>query len=144
MLVYLLVVAVVLVAALLAVGLAALLHLQGTAAIVFIALILLAGITVAVVILVLHFRAKKKAQQDGEVTTGGATGELDILLNDANRKLRESQQGAKALDGIPLIYILGDTGTAKTYPNCDPIGSRSGNWWLVLLRRSMASRSPLP
>ena len=60
MLVYLLVVAVLLVAALLAFGLAFLLHLQGTMAVVFIVLILLAGIAAAVVILVLHFRAKKK------------------------------------------------------------------------------------
>ena len=113
MLVYLLVVVVILVAALLAFGLTALLHLQGTAAILFVSLILLAGIAVAVVILVLHFRAKKN-QQEGDVAAGAATGELDILLNDANRKLRESQQGPKALDGIPLIYILGESGTAKT------------------------------
>ncbi|HEX4320618.1 MAG TPA: ImcF-related family protein [Acidobacteriaceae bacterium] len=114
MLVYLLVVLVVIVAAALAFGLAALLHLQGSAAIIFISLILLAGIAAAVVILVLHFRAKKNREQEGDAAIGGATGELDILLNDANRKLRESQQGAKSLDGVPLIYILGEAGTAKT------------------------------
>jgi type VI secretion system protein ImpL len=114
LLVYLLVAAVILVAALLAFGLAALLHLQGTAAIIFIVLILLAGITAAVVILVLHFRAKKAREQEGDPAAGGETSELDVLLNDANRKLRESQQGAKSLDAIPLIYILGETGTAKT------------------------------
>jgi type VI secretion system protein ImpL len=114
LLVYLLVVVVVLVAALLAFGLAALLHLHGTAAILFITLILLAGLAAAIVILVLHFRAKKKQQQEGDPAADGSTGELDVLLNDANRKLRESQHGAKTLDTLPLIYILGDTGTAKT------------------------------
>ena len=114
MLVYLLVVAVLLVAALLAFGLAFLLHLHGTMAIVFIVLILLAGIAAAVVILVLHFRAKKKEQQEGDPAVGGATGEVDLLLNEGNRKLRESQQGAKTLDALPLIYILGESGTAKT------------------------------
>ena len=107
-----LVAVVVLVAALLAFGLAYLFHLQGTAAVVFIVLILLAGIAAAIVILVLHFRAKKKAGQEGDVS--GATGEVDVLLNDANRKLRESQQGAKTLDALPLIYLLGEGGSAKT------------------------------
>jgi type VI secretion system protein ImpL len=113
LLVYLLAFVVVLVAALLAFGIAALLHLHGTAAVLFITLILLAGLATAIVILVTHFRAKKK-QHEGDPASDGATGELDVLLNDANRKLRESQQGAKTLDALPLIYILGDTGVAKT------------------------------
>jgi type VI secretion system protein ImpL len=114
LLVYLLALVVVLVAALLAFGIAALLHLQGTAYILFVVLILLVGVGAAVAILILHFRAKKNQGQDGDAAVGGATGELDVLLNDANRKLRESQQGAKTLDAVPLIYILGETGTAKT------------------------------
>jgi type VI secretion system protein ImpL len=114
LLVYLLVVAVLLVAALLAFGLSFLLHLQGTTAIVFIALILLAGIAAAAVILVLHFKAKKNREQEGDPAAGGATGEVDLLLNEGNRKLRESQQGAKTLEALPLIYILGEAGTAKT------------------------------
>ena len=36
------------------------------------------------------------------------------MLNDANRKLRTAQQGAKTLESLPLLYILGDSGTAKT------------------------------
>jgi type VI secretion system protein ImpL len=110
LLVYLLVVAVLLVAALLAFGLAYLLHLG----IVFIVLILLAGIAAAVVILVLHFRAKKNKEGEGDSSSAAANSEVDVLLNEANRKLRESQQGAKTLDAVPLIYILGETGTAKT------------------------------
>jgi type VI secretion system protein ImpL len=114
LLVYLLALAVVLIAALLAFGIAALLHLHGTAAILFIVLILVVGLATAAAILILHFRAKKNQGVEGDPAAGGATGELDVLLNDANRKLRESQQGAKTLDAVPLIYILGESGAAKT------------------------------
>jgi type VI secretion system protein ImpL len=115
LLVYLAVLAVIVVAALLAFGLAFLLHLHGVAYIVFVSVILLLGIAAAVIILVLHFRSKKEKElAEGDSAVGGATGELDLLLNDANRKLRTSQQGAKTLDLLPLLYILGEQGSAKT------------------------------
>ncbi len=110
---YLLAVAVVLIAALVAFGVPYVVGMHGTLAIVFIVLMLLIGLGAAAAILILHFRAKKKSEE-GETAIGADTGELDVLLNDANRKLRESQQGAKSLDGLPLVYILGDTGAAKT------------------------------
>jgi type VI secretion system protein ImpL len=91
-----------------------LLHLHGTPLIVLATLIVLAGIIAAVVILVIHFRAKKRQAADGEVSGGDAGSEVDVLLNDANRKLRHSQQGAKSLDGLPLLYLLGESGAAKT------------------------------
>jgi type VI secretion system protein ImpL len=74
----------------------------------------LLGIAAAITILVLHFRAKKQQAESGALPEGGATGDLDVLLEDANRKLRASQQGPKSLDALPLIYILGDSGAAKT------------------------------
>lgn len=114
MLVYLLAVAVVLIAALLAFGIAALLHLQGTAYLVFVILLLLVGVAAAVIILIVHFRAKKRRALEGDISGTEATSELDLLLNDANRKLRTSQLGAKTLDALPLIYILGDASSAKT------------------------------
>lgn len=114
MLVYLGVLAVLVIAALLAFGLAALLHLHGVPFIVFVVVILLLGIAAAVLILILHFRAKKQRGFEGDSAGGAATGELDLLLNDANRKLRASQQGAKTLDLLPLIYVLGEQGAAKT------------------------------
>jgi type VI secretion system protein ImpL len=114
LLIYLLVAVVLIVAALLAFGISALLHLQGTAAIVFIVVILALGLITAAVILILHFRARKKQAGGGDPAMAGATTELDVLLNDANRKLRDSQQGAKTLDSLPLIYLLGDAGSAKT------------------------------
>ena len=114
MLAYLLAIVVVLVAALLAFGVAALLHLHGTAAVLFITLIFVAGIAAAIVILVMHFRNKKQQELEVDPNAAGGSSELDVLLNDANRKLRESQQGAKSLDSLPLIYVLGEAGSAKT------------------------------
>ncbi len=114
LLAYVLAVVVLLVAALLAFGLAALLHLQGTAYLIFVILVLLLGVVAAIVIIVLHLRAKKEKQQQGEDAGTGATAELDLLLTDANRKLRTSQQGAKTLEAMPLIYILGEALAAKT------------------------------
>ena len=115
MLVYLGVLAVLVVAALLAFGGATLLHLHGISLIVFVVVILLLGIAAAAIILVLHFKEKKKKLGlEGDSAVGGATANLDLLLNDANRKLRASQQGAKTLDLLPLLYIVGEQGAAKT------------------------------
>jgi type VI secretion system protein ImpL len=113
-LVYLGVLVILLVAALLAFGGAALLHLHGASLIVFVVVVLLLGIAAAAAILILHFRAKKKGELEGESSVDAATADLDLLLNDANRKLRESQQGARTLDLLPLLYILGEQGSAKT------------------------------
>ena len=114
MLAYLLALVVFLLSLLLAYAAGVLLHLHGTSLIVLATLIVLAGVIAAVVILVIHFRAKKRQAGDGEVSGGDAGSEVDVLLNDANRKLRHSQQGAKALDGLPLLYLLGEAGAAKT------------------------------
>jgi type VI secretion system protein ImpL len=114
LLAYILAVVVLLVAALLAFGLAALLHLQGGMYLGFVIVLLVLGIAAAIVIIVMHLRAKKEKQQQGEDPGTAATAELDLMLNDANRKLRTAQQGAKALDSLPLLYILGETGSAKT------------------------------
>ena len=115
MLAYLLALVVFLLSLLLAYAAGILLHLHGTS------LIVLASAHRAgrnrlprVAILVIHFRAKKRQAGEGEVSGADAGGEVDVLLNDANRKLRHSQQGAKSLDGLPLLYLLGEAGSAKT------------------------------
>ncbi len=110
MLAYLLALVVFLLSLLLAYAAGVLLHLHGTSLIVLATLIVLAGIIAAVVILVIHFRAKKRQAGEGEVSGADAGSEVDVLLNDANRKLRHSQQGAKSLDGLPLLYLLGEAG----------------------------------
>ena len=114
MLAYVLAVVVVLVAALLGFGLAALMNLHGMWYWGFVVALLLLGIGAAITILVFHYRARKERELEGDAAGAGDSSDLDLLLNDANRKLRSSQQGAKALDSLPLIYILGDTGAAKT------------------------------
>ena len=115
MLAYLLALVVLLVAGLLAFFAGTFLHLHGTPLIVLVALIVLAGLIAAVVILVLHYRARKRQAANGELPGGGSNSEVDVLLIDANRKLRNAkQQGAKPLDGLPLLYLLGEAGSAKT------------------------------
>jgi len=115
LLIYLLALAVVLVAVVVAYGAEALLHLHGTPLIVLVTLIVLAGVAAAVAILVIHFRAKKRKSEGDEAAGDGGGMDLDVLLNDANRKLRTSQQqGPKSLDGLPLLYLLGEAGSAKT------------------------------
>ena len=111
--IYLLVLVVVLAAALLAYGAGGLLHLQGTPLIVLVTLIVLAGLVAAVAILVIHLRAKKRQRE--EAAGSGGESELDLLLDDANRKLRTAQhQGPKSLNALPLLYLLGEAGSAKT------------------------------
>jgi len=114
LLAYLLAIIIVVIAAALAFGLAALLHLQGLTYVLFVVILLLIGIAAAVTIVVLHHRNKKQKALEGDAADSAARSELDLLLNDANRKLRESQQGAKSLESLPLVYILGDPGSAKT------------------------------
>ena len=115
MLAYLLALVVLLVAGLLAFAAGTFLHLHGTPLIVLVALIVLAGLIAAVAILVIHYRARKRQAANGELPGSGSDSEVDVLLNDANRKLRNAkQQGAKPLDGLPLLYLLGEAGSAKT------------------------------
>lgn len=114
MLAYVLAIVVVLVAALLGFGLAALIPLHGTGYWVFVIVLLVLGIAAAITIIVLHRRAKREKELQGEDAGTAATSELDLMLADANRKLRTSQQGAKTLDSMPLLYVLGDAGSSKT------------------------------
>ncbi len=112
--IYLLALVVVLVAVLVAYGAEALLHLHGAPLILLASVIVLAGLAAAAAILIIHFRAKKRQSQEEGTGSDGAN-EIDVLLNDANRKLRSSQRrGPKSLDGLPLLYLLGDAGSAKT------------------------------
>lgn len=113
MIVYILAVLVVLLAALMAFGIAALLHLQGAAYAIFVMVLLLIGIGAAVAIVVMHRRSKRQ-EEEGGAATGGEAGDIDLLLNDVNRKLRNSQHGVKTLDELPLVYLLGESGSAKT------------------------------
>ncbi len=70
------------------------------------------GIVIAAIILVMHFRQKRR-----EAATTGLPGgtDLDTLLRDAEKRLATAQRtGPKSLDTLPLLYILGDANSAKT------------------------------
>ena len=113
LLVYLLAFAVIVVAVLLAFGAVALLHLHGTAMVILVVVILIVGLAAAACILLLHFRSRKQALDEGE--DAGGSSDIDILLSDAKRKLRTSQRpGPKTLSAMPLIYVLGESNSAKT------------------------------
>ena len=115
MLAYLLALVVLVVAGLLVFAAATFLHLHGTALIVLAALIAFAAVVAAIAIVVIHLRAKKRQAADGEGSSAGGSSEVDVLLIDANRKLRSSKlPGAKSLDGLPLLYLLGEAASAKT------------------------------
>ena len=110
----LLAIAIVILAAAAAFGIPLVVPMHGTAHILFVSIVLLLGIIAAVVIIIVHLRAKKQQATDSLEPAAGAAGDLDLMIEEANRKLRVSQQGAKSLDAIPLLYILGDAGSAKT------------------------------
>ncbi|HTJ31318.1 MAG TPA: ImcF-related family protein [Acidobacteriaceae bacterium] len=115
---------IVILAAAAAFGIPLVVPIHGTAYILFVSIVLLLGVAAAIIILVLHFRKKKQEAADGLEPAAGAAADLDLMLEEANRKLRASQQGPKSLDAIPLLYILGDQGSAKTthvvYSGLDP------------------------
>lgn len=114
MLVFLIAILVLLVAAVIAFGLAALLHLHGLTYLLFVALILLAGIAAAIAMVVMHRRSRREVADRGDDPGAGRKDELDHLLNDVNRRLRASGQVGRTLDQLPLLYVLGETGSAKT------------------------------
>lgn len=84
-----------------------------SAAFLSVALIVLALVIAAVVFVVLHLRPAHSAQPAGPANTASVN-QIDLLLNDVRRRLRQSQQGAKSLEELPLLYVLGDAGSAKT------------------------------
>lgn len=88
-----------------------LLHLQGTS------LWLLRGILsflcIAGAALFLWFYRKVKREESGTgVVAAGA--EIDVLLREADRKLKASRMASATIASMPVIFILGERGSAKT------------------------------
>ena len=58
---------------------------------------------------------RQKASEDLSAAPSGATTEVDLLVRDAIRKLKSSTMGRGAtLRNLPLIFVAGDPGSAKT------------------------------
>ncbi len=61
------------------------------------------------------FRRQKTAEGDSTELPAGATTEVDLLVRDAVRKLKNSPMGrAASLRNLPLIFLVGDPASAKT------------------------------
>lgn len=89
-----------------------LLGLAGTALLVLRILLVLLGATAAGIILFFHFRDKRRDAATKKLVGGT---DLDTLLRDAEKHLASAQRGgARTLDSLPLLYILGDFNSAKT------------------------------
>jgi type VI secretion system protein ImpL len=59
-------------------------------------------------------RAARAASED-ESAPAGAVDDLDLLVQEANRRLRSSTLGRGATLGrLPLVFLLGETGSTKT------------------------------
>lgn len=89
-----------------------LLHIEGTSLLILRILLVVLGAAAATIILVLHFREKRRDAATRNVTGGT---EMDTLLHDAEKRLASAQRtGAKSLDGLPLLYLMGESNSAKT------------------------------
>jgi type VI secretion system protein ImpL len=62
-----------------------------------------------------HRQAKAAEGTDTEFIPSAATGEVDLLVRDAVRRLKKSALGRGAsLGNLPLIFLVGDPGSTKT------------------------------
>lgn len=88
------------------------LHVEGTALIILRVLFVVLGAAAATIILVMYLRKRKR---EGSTRNIQGNTELDTLLRDAEKKLASAQRpGAKTLDSLPLLYMLGESNAAKT------------------------------
>jgi type VI secretion system protein ImpL len=88
------------------------LGIAGTPLLILRILLIAVGAVIAAVILFFHFRERKR-EREAMSATGGE--DLDTLLRAAEQRLATAQRGGpKTLDRLPLLYILGETNSAKT------------------------------
>jgi type VI secretion system protein ImpL len=87
------------------------LHVQGNSLLLL--RVLLAVIGVAAIAAVLFLYRRKGSAESSDSSSN--IGDFDVLIEDAERKLRVSQQaGPRSLHRMPLIYLLGEANAAKT------------------------------
>jgi type VI secretion system protein ImpL len=89
-----------------------LLGLAGTALLVLRILLVVLGALAAGIMLFFYFRDKRRDAATKSLVGGT---DMDSLLRDAEKHLASAQRGgARTLDTLPLLYILGDANAAKT------------------------------
>jgi type VI secretion system protein ImpL len=89
-----------------------LLGIAGTSLLVLRIILVVLGAIASGIVLFFHFRARRRDAATRNMP-GGA--DLDTLLKDAESRLANAQRtGPKSLDALPLLYILGETNSAKT------------------------------
>jgi type VI secretion system protein ImpL len=76
----------------------------------------LLGLVGAGVAFWIQYKRKKAKEAEGEAESeGGPTDDLDGLVREAIRRLKQSTLGRGSnLDSLPLVYVLGDSGSTKT------------------------------
>jgi type VI secretion system protein ImpL len=91
------------------------LHIQGNTLLLFRALLAAIGIAAISALLFLRRRNESRENASESSDSAASTSDLNVLLEDAERKLRAGQQaGPRSLTRMPLLYLLGDANAAKT------------------------------
>src|SRR5437868_1233904 len=88
-----------------------LLHLQGAS--LWILRGILSLLCIAGAGLFLWFHRKVKREESG-LGVAAAGAEIDVLLREADRKLKASRAASATISSMPAIFILGESGSAKT------------------------------
>ena len=73
----------------------------------------LLGLIGAAVVLWFQHKIKKAKETSGDASEPGSTGDLDSVVRDAVRRLKQSTRGSD-LASLPLVLLLGDSGSTKT------------------------------
>lgn len=78
-----------------------LLHIEGTSLLILRILLVVLGAAAATVILVMHFRDKRRDAATRKIQGGS---DMDTLLRDAEKRLAAAQRtGPKSLDSLPFF-----------------------------------------
>ncbi|PYY13139.1 MAG: hypothetical protein DMG61_14385 [Acidobacteria bacterium] len=88
-----------------------LLHLQGASLWILRGILSLLCIAGAGLFLWFHRRVKREESGLGVAAAGA---EIDVLLREADRKLKASRAASATISSMPAIFILGESGSAKT------------------------------
>src|SRR5271154_4687514 len=89
------------------------LHLLGTSLWFLRGALAVLGLIAAGVFLWFHHKSKKDAEGGGDAPA--ETGDIDTIVHTAIRRLKASTLGRGAsLSNLPLVFLLGDSGSTKT------------------------------